>query len=609
MPRCARCSGFGHEESACPSDPTILVMELPDDDSEEEKVFAANATGKCSLRISEEVGDGELDKQVAQYIADSGATCHLTPDADDLTNYRECSRSLGLTDSRKISIAGYDDLTLAFRSNDSWVHVKLHNVAHAPLLSYNLVSLTSLTQEGHPSAVEKSGVTLKLKRGGTVQFLLIGKLCRQYGYRPEAAGRTVDTACAVIASGQAKAPTTPTDINIFYCTYGHTRNTAQPNGETARSQPQRGASRVPGVLNCKGATGAHRQVDGSPSRFIDLSGKMVAPSIGGKRYTLIVRDDHTRFTRVYFLAKKSDVASAFESFLAKIRVDGTPSAVMCVRSDNGGRIFRRRVRNFMPQTWHQTGIYASRQPQVQRCSRTSPSTDQGHCPRRTHASSGILPRCTTLHVIVGRSGVSDMQLHEPHCNQSTPREQLTIRDVVRFTSPRRGSMAFPQTGHLQSREIKYVTAESTRLLLRRTQRQPPPRLHASSHYPPHHTAHPQCYLATRPSCPSRAPAALAPHCRRGGVYSGGGRERGGRVSLSWREGGRVGQRVRPRHDGGGARPTRNAQGTSGRSWSRNWGSGGRQFPGTIDPLQKGRNRQCQRQQQLQQQQRQQQLQR
>ena len=75
MPRCARCLGFGHEESACPSDPTILVMELPDDDSEEQKVFAANAPGKCSLRISEEVGDGELDKQVAQYIADSGATC------------------------------------------------------------------------------------------------------------------------------------------------------------------------------------------------------------------------------------------------------------------------------------------------------------------------------------------------------------------------------------------------------------------------------------------------------------------------------------------------------------------------------------------------------
>ena len=65
VPRCARCSGFGHEESTCPSDASILVMELPDDDSEEQTVFAANATGKCSLRIGEEVVDGGLDKQVA----------------------------------------------------------------------------------------------------------------------------------------------------------------------------------------------------------------------------------------------------------------------------------------------------------------------------------------------------------------------------------------------------------------------------------------------------------------------------------------------------------------------------------------------------------------
>ena len=162
-----------------------------------------------------------MDK-VAQYIADSGATYHLTPDADGLTNYRECSRPLSLADKRKISIADYDDLTVAFRSNDSWVHVKLHVVAHAPLLSYNLVSFASLAQGGHPSAVEEIRVTLKHRGGGTVRLPLIGKLCRQHGYHLEATVRMVDTACAVFAPGQAKAPTTPTDINIFHCTYGHT---------------------------------------------------------------------------------------------------------------------------------------------------------------------------------------------------------------------------------------------------------------------------------------------------------------------------------------------------------------------------------------------------
>ena len=61
-----------------------------------------------------------------------------------------------------------------------------------------------------------------MQEGKTVHFPQIGKLCRQYRYRPEVKGRVVDTACAMIASGQAKPPTTPIDINTFHCTYGHT---------------------------------------------------------------------------------------------------------------------------------------------------------------------------------------------------------------------------------------------------------------------------------------------------------------------------------------------------------------------------------------------------
>ena len=102
------------------------------------------------------------------------------------------------------------------------MHVKLHNVAHAPtLLSYNLISLPSLALKGHMYEGHKDGVTLKLKGEKAAHFSLIGKLCRQYGYRPEAKSRVVDAACAVIAPRQAKAPTTLTDINTFHYTYGH----------------------------------------------------------------------------------------------------------------------------------------------------------------------------------------------------------------------------------------------------------------------------------------------------------------------------------------------------------------------------------------------------
>ena len=248
VPRCTRCTGFGYEESSCSSETTVMVMELPvseEDLAVEIRAFAATEAGKCSATIDDRLGGEALDKQVVQYIADSAATCNMTPDADGLTNYRECSRPLGLANGEEISIVGYGDLTVNFRTDHRWVRVKMNDVAHVPQLSYNLISLPSMTLKGHTYAGDKDGVTLKLKGGETVFFPLVGKLCRQYGFRPEAPGSMVDTACATIAPGKANAPTTPTDINILHCTFGHTH-------EALLKKEQKGVNPSGKLHKCRG---------------------------------------------------------------------------------------------------------------------------------------------------------------------------------------------------------------------------------------------------------------------------------------------------------------------------------------------------------------------
>ena len=69
---------------------------------------------------------------------------------------------------------------------------------------------------------------------------------------------------------------------------------------------------------------------------MDLSGPNVVESHGGKRYTLIVSDDLSRYTWVYFTRHKSDAAKTFKQFLSDTRADGVPSQVVPVRSDGGG---------------------------------------------------------------------------------------------------------------------------------------------------------------------------------------------------------------------------------------------------------------------------------
>ena len=128
------------------------------------------------------------------------------------------------------------------------------------MLRYNLVSLISLAQEGHSSAVEESGVTLKIKGGGAVQFSLIGKLCRQYGYHSEATGRMVNTACAVIATGRKRKLPPPLLTSTF-----STALTATPTRHCSSRRRSSKKSASTGSFTRAGGTQWQRG-SGSPSR-------------------------------------------------------------------------------------------------------------------------------------------------------------------------------------------------------------------------------------------------------------------------------------------------------------------------------------------------------
>ncbi|CAN0491946.1 unnamed protein product [Discosporangium mesarthrocarpum] len=62
--------------------------------------------------------------------------------------------------------------------------------------------------------------------------------------------------------------------------------------------------------------------------FMDLSGKKAVPSPGGSWYNAIIRDDFSRFMRVYPLKAKSDPYGALELFLAENNADKANHVVL-----------------------------------------------------------------------------------------------------------------------------------------------------------------------------------------------------------------------------------------------------------------------------------------
>ena len=264
----------------------------------------------------------------------------MTPSADCMINYRECNLKLRIADGSTRSPEGYGDINFVFRSGKGLVQLLLTNVAHVPDLRYHLFSLPTLVKNGHTLEGRPTGIVVKLKSERSIVFPFTGTLYSLYGYRVDCSTR--ENACAVLAPGQLPSKTV-VDINDYHCAAGHShevllRKTAEKQGIVLEGKllECRGCSMAKGLRKgIKQST--HTRADKKLGRvFVDLSGPKVVEPLGRKRYTLIVRDDFSRYTWVYCMRRKSNAAEMLEQFLADTREDGVPSKVVIVRTDGGG---------------------------------------------------------------------------------------------------------------------------------------------------------------------------------------------------------------------------------------------------------------------------------
>ena len=85
---------------------------------------------------------------------------------------------------------------------------------------------------------------------------------------------------------------------------------------------------------------------------------------------------------MYFVSHKYDAASTFDKFLADLRVEGTPSEVVMIRSDDGGEFIEGKFRKSLSRKTNKTRIYNCGQSGVQWSSRAGVSHDRSHSTSR-----------------------------------------------------------------------------------------------------------------------------------------------------------------------------------------------------------------------------------
>ena len=247
---CSRCDGRGHGADVFSTSKEEAVLAAAEDDDDydtvEASAFKARETGECS-NVSGRKGEGESAWQVGDeaWFWDSGAATHMTPSADGMINYRECTLKLRIADGSTRTIEGYDDIYFVFRSGNGPVQVTLTNIAHVTNLRYHLFPPPTLVKHGHTFEGHPARIVVKLKSARSIVFLLTGTLYSLYGYRVDCSTR--GDACADPRKTDKKSRGQHKRLPL--CGRTLPRGTAPQDRGAARGRPRGKAAGVQRVLH------------------------------------------------------------------------------------------------------------------------------------------------------------------------------------------------------------------------------------------------------------------------------------------------------------------------------------------------------------------------
>ena len=340
---------------------------------------AASAASSSGERVScvaiglisecDGVVDGDefgLESGLEKWRGDSAATFHMSGSKECMSDMRISNDKVRIGDTHLLDVECVGTVTVVFPSETGDVTLRIEDVAYVPDLGFNLFSLIAAHQNKMYYRPEEDEITLSLL-DGRLRFPFDGASYSKLGYRIDSNDvipLSVETspmmeveqvtrdssgytpmAIPVLAPGNAVPPTT-TDINDFHCLHGHASSFVLK--ETAKRLGVELHGELKPCTGCSMAKGYRKPIKSRTNTrsdkklgrvFVDLSGPKSVPSLTGKRYVMIVKDDYSRYSWLYFLERKSDAAEYFRKFLADVRADGVPSTVESVRSDNGGEFY------------------------------------------------------------------------------------------------------------------------------------------------------------------------------------------------------------------------------------------------------------------------------
>ncbi|GJW31652.1 retrovirus-related pol polyprotein from transposon TNT 1-94 [Tanacetum coccineum] len=319
-PHCQLCRTNGYYANKCPQLPSF-ASQSPVIDDNLAKAFVA----QCHVGFA-----------APDWYVDSSATDHMTATTDNVTNV---TPALG---TNFVTFGNNESLPISHTGSSHLLNnVVLNDVLVVPRLTKNLLSVSKLTRDNHVDVL-LSHPNFFVQDRTTKQVLAQGK-CDQGLYVLHSSPQ------ALIASNK----TPRASFETWHSRLGHV------NFDTLFSLNKRGLLSFtallpkPGVcLSCQMAKSHklpfelnHKRAS-NPLELIhcDVWGPSPVESHDNFRYYIVFVDDHSRFSWLYPLSRKSDVYKAIEVFILFVQTQFS-CKIKVFQSDGGTEFVNHRVRD------------------------------------------------------------------------------------------------------------------------------------------------------------------------------------------------------------------------------------------------------------------------
>lgn len=298
--------------------------------------------------INYESIDAPQNHNPAEWIVDTGASCHVCHQRDMFSEYEAVhDRGIRIANQAQLKAHGIGKVRLGVKtSTGEEIVITLTQVLHIPDCQSNLVSVKRLMQLGHRANFDKGKCAIITSNGEDVIPLIEGKDV------PRLATINLNDDNAMLATNDI----TENDINddeatqldVWHARLGHTnadniiKLSSKVNGLKLKNNDYGRCSN-----NCqvcaigkmtKPPLATSETSTTRPLEMIhsDVFGPYRTPSlIRGERYLVSFIDGFSRFQMIYAIKNKSETLEKFKQFIAEMK-RYTTYEPQAIQSDNGG---------------------------------------------------------------------------------------------------------------------------------------------------------------------------------------------------------------------------------------------------------------------------------